>query len=383
LVLSACVLLSSAGFALSACAGRDSASKDRETGGASGAGSGGASDGGTLAGGGRGGTTQAGSGGEGRGGGGGAGSAGDTGGDGASSGASGAAGADAGGVAGASGASAAGADGAAGGMGNGTGGGGTGGSGAGGSAGGSGLDSVTLFLMFDRSWSMTQCADPAQTVPPGATDLSCPDGGPDRWDLTSQALVQFFQAPEAADLNVALRFFPDDAAGCTGFSDFDMVTANCDISACAEPLVDEGRLTADPAPTDQQEAALVAAIEASVPPELAPVPSPGTPTYPALAGAATWAMAYRAAHPAERTMVVLVTDGEPFGCDTNVNNIAAVAADARAEGVSTYVIGLDGSSVATLEAIATAGGTVALFVSDGASLADDLLASLRAVAEMP
>ena len=32
--------------------------------------------------------------------------------------------------------------------------------------------------------------------------------GPNRWDLTSQALTLFFQDPHAADLNVALRFFP-------------------------------------------------------------------------------------------------------------------------------------------------------------------------------
>jgi hypothetical protein len=241
------------------------------------------------------------------------------------------------------------------------------------------LKKVSMLIMYDRSWSMTQCADPNQTPPMGTQDLSCPDGGPDRWDVTSQALIQFFQAPEAADLSVALRFFPDDVAGCTGFSDFDMMTPNCDIPTCAVPLVDLGTLTADAAPTDAHEAALVAAVGASIPPQGAiPMPNPATPTYAALGGAVQWATAHQAAFPDEQTVIVLVTDGEPYGCNTNDNDIAQLAADANTSaGILTYAIGLTGSSEQAINQIADAGGTTqGYFVSDGSTATQELLAAL-------
>ncbi len=262
----------------------------------------------------------------------------------------------------------------------------SGGAGAGagsGGVGGGGLESVALFVMFDRSWSMTQCADLTHVA---TTGLACDDGGPSRWDLASLALQQFVEEPGSAGLGMALRFFPSDepTPGCNGYSTQSppIGEPNCDADACAKPLVDLGRLTADPAPTDAQEAALVAAIGASAPPgPAAPAPDPQTPTSAALTGAATWATAYHAAHPDEKTAIVLFTDGEPVGCETNPSVIASIAADAHAQGVTTYVIGLSGASEAVLEQIATAGGTDAFFVSNGSSLADDLLASLRAVAQ--
>src|SRR5262249_5257312 len=141
--------------------------------------------------------------------------------------------------------------------------------------------------MFDRSWSMNECGD-GSTTPGGmmgVQTLDCPTAS--RWDLTSAALTAFFQSPEAADLNVALRFFPDDVAGCTGFNyamaggpggnpfpGFDAgvpdagtaadagADLDCDIPTCAKPLVDIAPLLADPAPTDAHEAALVAAVVA-------------------------------------------------------------------------------------------------------------------------
>jgi len=249
------------------------------------------------------------------------------------------------------------------------------------------LKKVSMLIMFDRSWSMTQCADPALTPPMGQQDsLACTDGvSPSRWDLTSQALTLFFQDATAADLNVGLRFFPDDTAGCTGFDDFAAVTPNCDAAVCAVPLVDLAVLTADPAPVDAHEAALVAAVAASVPPGPAiPDPNPATPTFAALSGAAMWATTYSAAHPEEQTVIVLVTDGQPFGCDTNANNIAAIAEGVyTSNNVLTYAVGLTGASEQQLDQIAMAGGTdQAFFVSDGGTATQELLDALLAIKGM-
>jgi hypothetical protein len=264
------------------------------------------------------------------------------------------------------------------------------------------LKPVNMLVMFDRSWSMNECGD-GTTAPMGmgmTQTLDCPTLS--RWDLTSAALTQFFQSPQAADLNVALRFFPDDTAGCTGFNGgtfggpggFPMdagTTADagteldCDIPTCAKPLVDIAPLLADPAPTDAHEGALVTAVMAATPPgpEM-PNPNPSTPTYAALGGAEQWATAYQMAHPEGQAVVVLVTDGEPYGCNTDPDDIAGLAGDANTTaGVLTYVVGLTGSSEAGLNQIAREGGTdTAFFVSDGNTATADLLAKLIAIKGM-
>lgn len=278
------------------------------------------------------------------------------------------------------------------------------------------LKEVNMFIMFDRSWSMTECGDGGGFGVMG--DPRCTTG-PSRWDLTSQALKQFVMDPAAADLRVALRFFPDDnpAVGCDGYQQQGFPgggfgfgaggmpgmggiagspgTAgttgnpadgpNCDIDACSMPLVDIAPLTADAAPIDTQEQKLLDAIDMSAPPDTALLdPNPLTPTSAALGGAAKWAANYQTAHPNEKTVIVLITDGEPQGCDTNIRNIAAIAADAyMTNGVATYVIGLSGSNEQTLDQIASAGGTERAYtVSDGDTATTDLLQALLAIRGM-
>ena len=271
---------------------------------------------------------------------------------------------------------------------------GAGASGTGG--GGNASGSLTMFVMFDLSWSMNECGDGNESQLTNNM-LDCETLS--RWDLTSAALSQFFQDPAAAGLNIALRFFPHDepAQGCDGYPtsmpfpvpgtdggvpDSGTPMLNCDVDACSQPLVPEGRLTADSAPTDTQEAMLVNAIQASVPPgPESPNPQPATPTFAALAGAENWATAYRQAHPDEPTVVVLVTDGEAQGCDTDTTHIAALASEAKeSAGVLTYAIGLTGSSETALNQIAVAGGTEnAFFVSDGSGAVEDLFEALSAI----
>jgi hypothetical protein len=225
------------------------------------------------------------------------------------------------------------------------------------------LSNVRMLVMFDRSTSMSDEAD--RTT--GAT----------RWDLASSALTGFFADPAAGGLQVALRFFPHDlpAAGCNDDA--------CDVSACAQPIVPLATLAAEPA--DAHEAALVAASVAAMPPPrmagMGAAGSQGTPISAALGGALSWAAAQRMAAPEESAVVVLVTDGQPNGCEEEITTISGLAQNAfTTSGIRTYAIGLTGSRESDMDAIAAAGGTTeGIFISDGATAKQDLLNALAAI----
>ena len=218
------------------------------------------------------------------------------------------------------------------------------------------LSGVNIIVMFDRSTSMNQSAE---------------RGGATRWALTSAALTAFFQSAEAAGLKLALRFFPHDlpVTGCN--------EDGCDAAACGTPLVNVAALTAEAAPTDQQEAALVNATMMSAP----VMESQGTPIYAALAGALQWGRAPRQATPNKNNVVVLVTHGQANGCETATEAIAGLAADALAsDNILTYAIGLTGSLDDEINAIAMAGGTAqGIFVADGANTQQELLDALAGI----
>ncbi len=202
---------------------------------------------------------------------------------------------------------------------------------------------VNMIVMFDRSGSM--------------------DDGV-KWPQATAALTAFVEDPGTAGLRVALRFFP--GSGCTG--------TTCDIDVCSQPAVDAAPLTSDPAPADAQEALLVNAIAGEDP------TGSNTPIYAALGGAEKWAQDYMAAHPTEKAVVVLVTDGQPNGCNENTSAIAGLAGQAlAAAGVYTYAVGLEGSSESVMNAIAAEGGTgQGIFIGNGNAEAE-LLAALQAI----
>jgi len=209
------------------------------------------------------------------------------------------------------------------------------------------LSPLNMFVMFDRSGSMEK---------------------DNKWSNATAALTSFFENPAAAELRVALRFFPhqEPTPGCTKDA--------CDAVACSQPLVDLGPLTAASAPTDVQEGALVTAIKGSAPGG----EGDGTPIFAALDGALRWASAFKSAHIDEKTVVVFVTDGKPNGCDEDFDHISALAADALASpGVTTYAIGLAGSSEAQMDQLAGAGGSMqGIFIDQSATAERELLSAL-------
>ena len=202
------------------------------------------------------------------------------------------------------------------------------------------LAPLMMFISFDKSGSMQDN---------------------NKWDNASEALKAFIASPTAAEMEVALRFFPD------GQCDGDQ----CNVNACATPNVGVGALTADPAPADVQEAALVNAINATG-------PGGGTPMSAALDGALQFSNQYLLDHPDHKTVVILVTDGEPSGCEENIGAIANIAATGLLEGTPTYTVGLAGSNEGQLQQIALQGGGSSIVIGNGDTQAE-LLAALQAI----
>lgn len=208
---------------------------------------------------------------------------------------------------------------------------------------------ANLYIMFDSSLSMED---------------------DNKWQNATSALGAFFSDPESAGLGVALRFFP--ATGCDEDS--------CDVSACSAPAVPLGSLSSDPG--DAHRVALIDALESKY-------PYGGTPMHPALDGAINWAKAQLESDVVQRPVVVLVTDGAPFGChadpddvNADVEALAQMVADAHQEyGVLTYVVGLEGSWEWIVNKIANAGGTGEAMLVSNADTHDELFAALQAIKE--
>ncbi len=199
---------------------------------------------------------------------------------------------------------------------------------------------LMMYITFDKSGSMDS---------------------DNKWTNATNALKSFFADPAAADLLVALRFFPHNSCDENA----------CNVGACATPDVPVGSLTPDAAPADTQEAALVQAINLVD-------PSGATPISAALQGALQFGTNYVAMNPDHKAIAVLVTDGEPNGCQEDIAAIANIAAGGVADGIISYTIGLAGSNEGDLQTIATAGGGSSFVVGNGNTQAE-LLAALEQI----
>jgi hypothetical protein len=202
------------------------------------------------------------------------------------------------------------------------------------------LAPLTMFITFDKSGSMDDN---------------------NKWENARDAMKAFFADPSANELEVALRFFPKDACD-------DLI---CSVDACATPDVDIGALSSEPAPTDTHELALATALDVTS-------PAGRTPISAALEGAIQWSTGYSSTHRYNKMVVILVTDGEPVGCNTNIGAIANIAGEGFAQGIVTYTVGLEGSNENQLQQIAEAGGGSSFFVGNG-NAQQDLLNALQAI----
>lgn len=215
------------------------------------------------------------------------------------------------------------------------------------------LPAVNLVIMYDKSGSM---GDPREGGDPNA-----------KWVPVNTGMKAFFADPASSGYNASLQFFPAPGD----------VATTCG-AAYDRPLV--------PLTSLAKGAPLADALDAAT-------PQGGTPTLPALKGALAYAHKTIAARPEEKTVVVLVTDGEPGiyvngqftpGCrDNDIDHVASTAHEgfAASPSIPTYVIGV-GPSLSKLEAIASAGGTNKAFmisVSNPTQTRTDLQKAFEAI----
>lgn len=181
-----------------------------------------------------------------------------------------------------------------------------------------------------------------------------------RWTPATNALNAFFGDAKSAGFNASIQFFPQGDPSSAPF---------CASSTYATPKVGLKSL-----PNSTEFAAAISGATSTL----------GTPTATALQGALDYAQTEHTAHPEQKTVVVLVTDGLPNYCgdtkDTALPHVISVAKTAAAAGIPVYVIGV-GPAVTNLNDIAQAGGTTAIFASDGdpAKTAADVQAALDTI----
>jgi hypothetical protein len=197
---------------------------------------------------------------------------------------------------------------------------------------------LDIFIMLDRSSSMNE------SVTSGGT----------RWSAVTASLNSFLGQTGMEGISVGLQYFP------LGTGD-----QRCEVANYSAPAVEIAAIA--------ESGSMISSSMANQ--NL----GSGTPTSAALEGAIEHAKAWATAHTEDAVVVVLATDGEPHECDTNIDNIAAIAAagaDATPK-VLTFVIGV-GPSLDNLNAIAKGGGTTAAFLVTG-DVSTQFLAALNGI----
>jgi hypothetical protein len=228
---------------------------------------------------------------------------------------------------------------------------------------------VNVLILLDRSVSMLEDAD---TATPGVS----------RWDAVTNALRLFVNSPQAAGARVGLQFF-----GLTNAND------DCGADKYATPAVPV-------APLEQNRAALLAAIDGTLPGSL-------TPTAPAVSGALSYALTVAQApeNGDVPTVMVLASDGIPSECGPlgddgqPINSFAPITdalqrystppTDASGNptqpSVRTFIVGTR-ELQANARALAVAGGGQAFLVgggTPGANLEQRFLDALLSIVVKP
>lgn len=165
------------------------------------------------------------------------------------------------------------------------------------------------------------------------------------WFQTLDAINMFFADPRSAGVGVGVQFFG----------------SSCDPNDYATP-----RVPIAPLPGNVQN------LQMAFP----PLPIEGTATMPAMQGAIMHARSWAASQPNTKAVVLLVTDGLPDNCGSNIDSVTQAIADGVAgqPSIQTFVVGI-GLDLEALNGFAQAGGTgEAVLVSPGA--ADSLLDAL-------
>jgi hypothetical protein len=236
---------------------------------------------------------------------------------------------------------------------------------------------LDLFVMLDKSSSMTDAVT-----------------GGTKWTAVTAALNAFLGQPGLDGVSVGLGYFGVPTNSCAVFTC--MKDADCGPAACGgclgaspgNPGICFGALSAGDSCTaaDYAHAAVeIAPLAVSAPAISASIamtqPTTSTPTSAALQGAIDHAKSWASTHAGDATAVILATDGDPTECDTDLTHIDAIAAAGLAgtPKIPTFVIGV-GPLAAALNGIAAAGGTTSAFLVDtGGNVNAQFLAAMNQI----
>jgi hypothetical protein len=189
-----------------------------------------------------------------------------------------------------------------------------------------------FFLMMDSSGSMVSDPFTLEGLIEDILDffgLGQTPPEPTKWDYAVDGLVNFVNDPASTGLELGLGYFPD--------------VGLCDGSGYDIPAVGLGALPGN-----------AAGLEASL---SSRVPNGGTPLEGALRGVTDFCLDFNAENPDASCVAVLITDGAAEECNARgAADLAAIAANAAAQGVLTYAAGMQGADFAVLDAIGQAGG---------------------------
>lgn len=178
-----------------------------------------------------------------------------------------------------------------------------------------------------------------------------------KWDTATAAVKSFVTDPASDGIGVGIKFFPVNGS------------PDCNVADYAMLDVDIGVL---PGNTTY----LVNAINNET-------VQGGTPMWGALKGVLQRATQYQDLYPDHKVIVVLASDGDPGGCQTSdIDDIADLAQAARNyNGVQTYVIAMQGATLANLDKIAAKGGTIEAYdVTGSIAQFSTKMAEIRATA---
>jgi len=176
------------------------------------------------------------------------------------------------------------------------------------------LDPVYIAVAFDVSGSMGLMDEPEWWYDPSL-----------KWTPVAQAMRAFFADPAAEGISASMGLFPalleEDKCVATSYE-----TPEVPMTALPSPAFD----------------AVLDAYEAEVGDPLAGGNwRGGTPTLEAVQGTVASLEELRATEPDAEYVMVLVTDGLPIGCpDANLDAVADALGALYADGVPTYVIGI-------------------------------------------
>jgi hypothetical protein len=187
------------------------------------------------------------------------------------------------------------------------------------------VGALDMYLIFDRTASMGEDCDFVPGTSPPVNSKAC---------FATYALAQYFMSQQTAGHRLAFEFMSVPDGVCEGGPN----------NGEATPLIDMTEL-----PVDENHALVQAISNETFAGGL------GTQIEAALHGLAD----YTSTHVTPgRTMIgILMTDGDPNGCEGNVDNLATIVQNHfAATGIKMFFIGMTGATLSNLETYASPGG---------------------------